>query len=183
MRLKIALTLVGLLAGCVTVPAGAPVPADPTFAREWESDADGFVYSTLYFTPKLERSPAWEVIRTAKHATAEFCDGEKLVHRDVRRIDPQVRGGLKCAKIVYSYSCPVRRPEWGSSLAFERDQALLDEPSAPMPADCGEKDYSKIPHVREPVGSGIDLTDGHTECQDIPPDETTGKFRLANVNY
>src|SRR3569833_3183709 len=111
MRLKIALTLVGLLAGCVTVPAGAPVPADPTFAREWESDADGFVYSTWYFTPEEERSPAWEAARVGQHGTATFCDGEKLVRRDVRWFDSDAKNGSKCAKVVYSFTCPIRHPE------------------------------------------------------------------------
>lgn len=185
MRLKMVLTLTGLLAACVTVPTGAPVPADPTFGREWESDADGFVYSAWYFTPEQERSSAWEAARVVQHNTATFCDGEKLVRRDVRWFDPDVKGGSKCAKVVYSFSCPVKHPGWGGSLEFEREQALLEEPDGPIPANCGDKDASKSSHAREPILSETRLTDWQIspDCPHLPADETTGQFELRPVTY
>ncbi|WP_447765490.1 hypothetical protein [Sphingopyxis panaciterrae] len=188
---SIAITLLTCaLGGCaahsppgVDADRSADVPADLAVNRSWSSNAGGYIFSVGYFTPEQLLSEAWENKRLESRQMAKLCDSEHLAHRDVRWFEPIAPGEPRCAIVVYSFACSPKRPEWGSSLEYERQQALLDEPDTPPPLGCGEKSRSKlpIPLNQTPAPRDVILSE-HADCKRMP-DMQAGKFRLRDVNY
>jgi len=190
MRTTAAIVAMCLLASCaghtprsLIAKSSADIPDDLAVDRTWSSNADGYIYSVGYFTPEQLESKAWEKERMKRRTMANFCTSERLVSRDVRLFEPIAAGEPSCALVVYSYACSSRRPEWGSSLEYDRKQALLDEPTRPISRNCGEKSRRNLP---EPV-SQIAPRDGtviseRADCRTLP-DAHVGRFRLRDVNY
>jgi hypothetical protein len=159
------------------------VPADLAVNRRWVSNADGYVYTVGYFTAEQLNSPAWEAARLARRSTVRFCPDEEVVHRDVRWYEPIAPGEPRCAAVVYSIACTRRRPEWGSSLEYERRQALLEDMEYPITAGCGDKDGANQPDFRTPRGSNVVLSSTTDLCRDMLPDLAFGSFRLREANF
>jgi hypothetical protein len=190
MRFKSAVIISCLLAGCAGRPIPASnldpsseVPVDLAIDRSWSSNSDGYVYSVGYFTPEQVASKAWEAQRISSSRMVGFCESEQLVHRDVRWFEPIAIGEPRCGLVVYTFACSSRRPEWGSSLEYERKQALLNEPRRPLSAGCGEKSRSKLPTpvTETPAPRGVVISEW-SDCKTIP-DIHVGRFRLREVNY
>lgn len=190
MRTIAALVALCLLPSCaghtrpsLNAESSVKIPDDLAVNRTWSSNADGYIYSVGYFTPEQLESKAWEKERMERRKMANFCASERLVSRDVRLFEPIAAGEPSCALVIYSYACSARRPEWGSSLEYDRKQALLDEPTQPLSRNCGEKSRKNLP---EPVSrttphDGIIISE-RADCRTLP-DAHVGQFRLRDVNY
>lgn len=153
------------------------------FAREWRSNADGFIYATGYFTPSEVSSPDWEKARLDDVKTVEFCDSEAVVRRDVRWFAPIAKGEPKCAKVIYSFTCPSKRPEWGGSLETVRNEFLLGEPTYQIGTDCGSITRNFLIGGKNsfPPPRGVLL---HENARCIRrPDIDEGEFRLKDINF
>jgi hypothetical protein len=122
-----------------------PPPVSLAVNRMWKSNAEGYIYAVGYFTRAQEQDPLWEAARLGKSETAVFCDHPELVRRDVQWLPASPDTGEECAKIVYSFACPLRKAEWGSDLATDREAELRARPEKPIGAKCGEKDYTRLP--------------------------------------
>lgn len=173
--------LAALLGSC------AAPPPNPAFGKSWSSNAEGYVFTVGYFTKEQVRSKGWEKARIEASKLVFFCDGAQIVRRDVRWFEPAAEGQPQCAAVIYSFTCPVRRPEWGSSLAYVREQALLDEPRWPIEPGCGEKDRTKLPPAKTPDRNspafGRYGTVSDTVSCEASPDADRGPFHLQPVTY
>jgi hypothetical protein len=184
MRWHPTLTIALATAGCVTTTHSTDsVPSDLAVNRQWKSNADGYIFTVGYFTKEQIDSPEWETARVRSAATVQLCDNKEIVRRDVRWFEPIAPGEPQCAAVVYSFACTPRRPEWGSSLEYERRQAVLEGLPDPITANCGEKDGSRMAPVRIPKPSGLALATTPELCRFVLPDVVTDGFELRDVNY
>jgi hypothetical protein len=150
--------------------------------QRWDSNADGYIYSTWYYTRDQVESEAWEAARRPEGGPT-FCGSKRVVHRDVRWFDPIAPGEPKCAVIVYSLACSARRPEWGSSLEYERKQILLEEPDDLPSRNCGEKDGTiRRQPLNQPRFGATAIVSTDADCN-LLPDISSGQFHLNDVNY
>ena len=189
-RFTASIMLSAILSGFVA-PSSVEVSADPSPAvpddlavdRKWSSNADGYIFSVGYFTSEQVASKAWETARLESRQMANFCDSERLAHRDVRWFEPIAPGEPSCGIVVYSFACSPRKPAWGTSMEYERQQALLDEPESPIPVGCGAKSRKALlpPVSQMPRPSGILIAE-NADCRTMP-DAQLGKFQLHAVNY
>lgn len=152
--LGVSALVAALLAACSAVKPPDPAPA---FNKRWSSNADGFIFSAGYFTQAEVDDKRFEAARRAYFPYVDFCKNARLVGRDVIWFDPALTGGNRCARIIYSFACPVKRPEWGASLAYTRREEALREIEKGIGPDCGNK--FAVPGSRPSVDRRVQLRD------------------------
>lgn len=127
----------------ILLAGGSALRAPPEWLsavnRTWTSNADGYVFTVAYFTEAEVSDKRWEMARRKSRKLAVFCKKERIVRRDVRWFEPESGKGPRCAMLIYSIACSPRRPEWGGSLDYEREEALLKEPERQAGPHCGDK--------------------------------------------
>lgn len=124
-------------------PDKSITPNYPDYWGRYYSAGDGLIAVTGYFTPEQIKEKS--LFNHLSTNVPVGCKGQTPVRYDVRWIAVPAPDAKRCAMVIYSFTCAADAPRRGSSLEYERKQALLDEPPHPVEKDCGQGRRSPIP--------------------------------------